>query len=306
MDAITILRNDHKAVELLFRRFEKVGNAAHVEKRRIVDQIIEALSIHASIEEQVFYPVARATVPKTEDIALESLEEHHIVKWLLAELADLDPTNERFNAKVTVLIESVRHHVKEEENDFFPMVRNALGRKALGDLGDALTGAKKHAPTHPHPKAPDVPPANALVGAIIGAVDRVGDNISGMAQGGVSAAQDLIARILGTQKPKTSPTGSSIARSRATDIRRSATRATEGAAKTARSAKTGATKTAKAAASGAKATATATKRSAATAETNAKRAITTTARTAKAATKAATATARQATAKTAATARGVR
>ena len=181
MDAITILRNDHKAVELLFRHFEKAGDGAYVEKRRIVDQIIEALSIHASIEEQVFYPVARATVPKTEDIALESLEEHHIVKWLLAELADLDPTHERFNAKVTVLIENVRHHVKEEENDFFPMVRDALGRKALGDLGDALAEAKKGAPTHPHPKAPDVPPANALVGAIIGAIDRVGDNISGIA-----------------------------------------------------------------------------------------------------------------------------
>ena len=297
MDAITLLRNDHKAVELLFRHFEKAGDGAHVEKRRLVDQIIEALSIHASIEEQVFYPVARATVPKTEDIALESLEEHHIVKWLLAELADLDPTHERFNAKVTVLIENVRHHVKEEEKDFFPIVRDALGRKALGDLGDALAEAKKHAPTHPHPKSPDVPPANALVGAIIGAVDRVGDNISGMAQGGVSAAQDLIARILGTQKPKTSPTGTSIARSRATDIRRSASRATERVDNTARSVKTGATKTAKAAASGAKATATAAKRSVATTETTAKRAMTTTARTAKAATKATAATARQATAK---------
>ena len=306
MDAITILRNDHKAVELLFRRFEKAGDGARVEKRRIVDQIVEALSIHASIEEQVFYPVARATVPKTEDIALESLEEHHIVKWLLAELVDLDPTHERFDAKVTVLIENVRHHVKEEENDFFPLVRGALGRTALSDLGNALVEAKKRAPTHPHPKAPDVPPANALVGAIIGAVDRVGDNISGIAQGGVSAVQDLIARILHMQKPKTSPTGSSVTRSRATDVRRSAARATEGASQTARSAKTGAVKTAKAAASGAKATVTATKRSAATAESTAKRAITTTARTARSASKATAATARQATKKTAAPARGSR
>ena len=306
MDAITLLRNDHKAVELLFRHFEKAGDGAHVEKRRIVDLIIEALSIHASIEEQVFYPVARATVPKTEDIALESLEEHHIVKWLLAELADLDPTHERFNAKVTVLIENVRHHVKEEENDFFPMVRGVLGRKALGDLGDALAEAKKRAPTHPHPKAPDVPPANLLVGAIIGAVDRVGDNISGMAQGGVSVVHDLIARILRTQPPKTSPTGSSIARTRATDIRRTATRATDDANTTARTVKTGAMKTAKAAASGAKATATATKRSAATAETTGKRAATATARTARSAAKATAATARQAAAKTAPSARGAR
>src|SRR4029079_19256373 len=123
MDAITFLRSDHKAVQQLFQRFEKAGDHAYTEKRAVVDQIIEELSVHAAIEEQVFYPVARATVPDTEDMALESLEEHHIVKWLLSELVGLDPTNERFDAKVTVLIENVRHHVEEEESDFFPKVR---------------------------------------------------------------------------------------------------------------------------------------------------------------------------------------
>lgn len=204
MDAITLLKNDHKTVEALFRQFEKAGDRAYVEKRKVVDQIIKELSIHASIEEQFFYPVARATVPETERITQESLEEHHVVKWLLAELADLDPSHERFQPKVTVLIENVRHHVKEEESEFFPLVRNALGRTALNDLGATLTAAKAHAPTHPHPKAPDTPPANTLVGTIISTVDRVGDNISDMAQGGMAAAQDLINRILKTKKPSTS------------------------------------------------------------------------------------------------------
>ena len=120
MDAITLLRSDHKTVEQLFKRFEKAGDRAYVEKRQIVDRIIEELSVHAAIEEQVFYPVARATVPATEDIALESLEEHHIVKWLLSELVDLDPEHERFDAKVTVLMENVRHHVEEEERRVLP------------------------------------------------------------------------------------------------------------------------------------------------------------------------------------------
>ena len=124
---------------------------------QIVDRIIEELSVHAAIEEQVFYPVARATVPDTEDIALESLEEHHIVKWLLSELDDLDPAHERFDAKVTVLMENVRHHVEEEESDFFPKVRSELGRTALADLGQALADAKKSAPTHPHPRAARCP-----------------------------------------------------------------------------------------------------------------------------------------------------
>ena len=195
MDAITLLRNDHKTVEQLFKRFEKAGDRAYVEKREIVDRIIEELSVHAAIEEQVFYPVARATVSDTEDIALESLEEHHIVKWLLSELDGMDPKHERFDAKVTVLMENVRHHVEEEQDEFFPKVRDELGRTALADLGQAMADAKKSAPTHPHPRAPDVPPGNSVVGAIAGVVDRVGDNISGIAQGGVTAVQDLIARV---------------------------------------------------------------------------------------------------------------
>ena len=91
MDAISMLKDDHKTVEQLFKRFEKAGDQAHVEKRDIVDRIIEALSVHAAIEEQLFYPVVRATVPDTEDIVLESLEEHHIVKWVLSELDSRSP-----------------------------------------------------------------------------------------------------------------------------------------------------------------------------------------------------------------------
>ena len=189
MDAITLLRDDHKTVERLFKRFEKAGEHAFVEKREIVDRIIEELSVHAAIEEQVFYPVARATVPGTEDIALESLEEHHIVKWVLSELTDLEPSNERFDAKVTVLIENVRHHVKEEEQELFPKIRGALGRKVLADVGEALAAAKRSAPTHPHPRSPDEPPANVVVGAIAGVVDRVGDKISGLAQGAPAATK---------------------------------------------------------------------------------------------------------------------
>ena len=219
MDAITLLRNDHKTVEQLFKRFEKAGAGARVEKRQIVDRIIEELSIHAAIEEQLFYPVARSTVPGTDDITLESLEEHHIVKWVLSELEGLDPADERFDAKVTVLIENVRHHVKEEETEFFPKVRDGLGRKTLAELGDMMANAKTIAPTHPHPRSPDVPPGNSFVGTIAGIADRVADNMSGLAQGSVSAAQDLIARVLGRDSAASAPTGTTIARSRAKAVR---------------------------------------------------------------------------------------
>ena len=281
MDAITLLRNDHKSVEQLFKRYEKAGDRALVEKREVVDRIIEELSIHASIEEQLFYPVTRATVPGLDDLMLESLEEHNIVKWVLAALADLDPDDERFDAKVTVLIENVRHHVREEEDDYFPRVREELGRAALADLGDAMARAKKIAPTHPHPGAPDTPPGNLVTGAVAGVVDRVGDTVSGIAQGGVSAVSDLVSRILNTKRPRTRPTGSSVARKRATKVRAGASQATDELVEQIRSGEAAARHTADTAASSARSTATTATRSAKLTATTAKRGATRTASTAK-------------------------
>jgi hemerythrin superfamily protein len=306
MDAITLLRNDHKTVEQLFKRFEKAGDEAYTEKRAIVDRIVEELSRHAAIEEQLFYPVARATVRGVEDIALESLEEHHIVKWTLSELDKLDPQNERFDAKVTVLIESVRHHVKEEQDEFFPKVRDELGRKSLIDLGEALEEAKKTAPTHPHPRSPDEPPGNSITGTVAGAIDKIGDNISGIAQGSVSATQDLVARILGTRKPRTQPTGSSTTRKRAAAVRKTASSLTDGVEDTARSVGEGVTATAKSARSGAKATTTTARKATKSTASAAKGAATSTGRTASKSASKVGSTAKKAAKKTSASARGKR
>ncbi len=172
-DAIVLLKNDHKAVEKLFKQFEGLGPTAFVTKRKLVDQIVAELSTHAAIEEQYFYPAVRAELAGLNADVLEALEEHHIVKWTLQELKDLDAEHERFDAKVTVLIESVRHHVEEEEGEMFPAVRTALGRKVLQDLGAKLEQAKTVAPTQPHPKAPDTPPGNLIAGPGAAAVDAV-------------------------------------------------------------------------------------------------------------------------------------
>ena len=171
MDAITLLKQDHKAVDKLFKQFEKATQPA--QQRKLAEQVIKELSVHAAIEEMLFYPAVRDRVPETEDTVLESLEEHHVVKWVLSELEDMKPDHERFKAKMTVLIESVRHHVEEEESELFPKVRKAVGRKELGELGDAMEKAKKTAPTRPHPKAPDTPPGNLVAGPTAGAVDKV-------------------------------------------------------------------------------------------------------------------------------------
>src|ERR1700681_3684989 len=115
MDAITLLKADHKGVEKLFRQFENAGDRAVVTKRNIMKDIVKELSVHAAVEEQVFYPSVRDEVDGLDSEILESLEEHHVVKWLLSELDGMSPDDERFDAKATVLIEAVGHHVEEEE-----------------------------------------------------------------------------------------------------------------------------------------------------------------------------------------------
>ena len=175
MDAITLLKQDHKTVEKLFKQFEKAKQPA--QQRKLAGQVIKELSVHAAIEEQVFYPAIREAVEETEDTVLESLEEHHIVKWTLSELDGMDPETERFVPKMTVLIESVRHHVEEEEDELFPQVREALGRKQLAELGEAMEKAKKAAPTRPHPRAPDTPPGNLVAGAGAAVLDKARDAV---------------------------------------------------------------------------------------------------------------------------------
>jgi hemerythrin superfamily protein len=178
MNAITLLKNDHKTVEDLFKRFEKLGPRAVKSKQDVVERIIRELSIHAAIEEMLFYPTIReaATADSdSDDMVLESLEEHHIVKWVLSELERMPADHERFDAKVTVLIENVRHHVEEEEKDLFPKVNKLLGRSALDELGDAMAQAKKTVPTRPHPRSPDEPPGNLVAGAGAALVDKAVD-----------------------------------------------------------------------------------------------------------------------------------
>ena len=172
MNAITLLKNDHKTVEDLFKRFEKLGPRAVKSKQDVVERIIRELSIHAAIEEMFFYPAVREAAA---DMVLESLEEHHIVKWVLSELEGMPANHERFDAKVSVLMENVRHHVKEEEKELFPQVNKLLDRATLDELGDAMAQGKKTVPTRPHPRSPDEPPGNLVAGAGAALMDKAID-----------------------------------------------------------------------------------------------------------------------------------
>lgn len=185
MNALTLLKQDHGNVEALFERFEQAPADDARSKREIVDKLIEHLSVHATVEEQIFYPAVRSLVPAENDVVLEALEEHHVTKLTLSELEKLPATAERFDAKVRVLIESVRRHVQEEEDELFPAVRDTLSNEQLIEIGETMERAKQTAPTRPHPFTPDVPPWNMLVGLPVSLLDRA-----------ITTSRDVIEKVL--------------------------------------------------------------------------------------------------------------
>lgn len=148
-DAIVMLKNDHKEIEKAFKAFERAGENAVKEKERAVKKIIELLTVHTYIENEVMYPRVRELLPDLEDDIDESYEEHHVADLVVMELYAMKPDAERFDAKTTVLIENVRHHIEEEEDEWFPKVREALGRKVLQEIGAEMDKARKKAPRKP-------------------------------------------------------------------------------------------------------------------------------------------------------------
>jgi hemerythrin-like domain-containing protein len=150
-DAIVMLREDHKEIKRVFREFERAKDATPNKQQRLVDKMMKLLTEHTYIENEVMYPRVRELVPDLEDDILESYEEHHVADLLIEELAVLRAGDERFRAKAMVLIENVRHHIDEEENEWFPQVRETLGRKQLQELGAEMKQARKDAPGPPEP-----------------------------------------------------------------------------------------------------------------------------------------------------------
>ena len=148
-DAIVILKEDHQRIRKLFKEFEDSSPTANAARAKLVDRIIQELTVHTYLENEVMYPEVRRLVPDLEDDVLESYEEHHVADVLCVELMALEPTDEHFTAKTTVLIENVRHHLQEEEDDWFPKVREALSRKQLTELGDRMQELRDQAPRHP-------------------------------------------------------------------------------------------------------------------------------------------------------------
>jgi hemerythrin superfamily protein len=148
-DAIVMLKEDHKNVKRLFREFQSAQDGPAAAKARVVEQILRELTVHTYLENEVMYPEVRRLLPDLEQDILESYEEHHVADVLCLELSTMDPGDDHFAAKVTVLIENVTHHIQEEEEDWFPKVREGLGRNQLQEIGARMAELRPKAPTEP-------------------------------------------------------------------------------------------------------------------------------------------------------------
>jgi hemerythrin-like domain-containing protein len=148
-DAIVLLKADHREIRRVFREFQAAGDRAVRKKGRLAERMIELLTVHTYVENEVMYPEVRRLLPDLDDDVLESYEEHHVADVLSMELAAMRADDEHFDAKATVLIENVTHHIEEEEQDWFPKVRAGLGRKQLQEIGARLEEARQKAPRKP-------------------------------------------------------------------------------------------------------------------------------------------------------------
>jgi len=140
-NAITMLTQDHAEVRKMFKQFEKMkedGDSA--EKAELVEKICSALKLHTQVEEEVFYPAARQAIEE-HDLLDEAEVEHASAKELIAQIEEMQPGEELYDAKVTVLGEYVEHHVKEEEKEMFPKARKA--RMDLEELGERIKEYKE-------------------------------------------------------------------------------------------------------------------------------------------------------------------
>jgi len=150
MEATKLLIADHNRVKGLFARYQERHAEDHVEESAaLASKIIKELAIHTTIEEKVFYPAVHELSEELAEVVDEGVQEHHVVKMLLSEIEMLEPGSDDWAAKMTVVIENVEHHVKEEEDEMFPKVRSAMGTSRREELGDLLeaTKAELGAPT---------------------------------------------------------------------------------------------------------------------------------------------------------------
>ena len=138
-DAISLLKDDHRKVESLFKQFESSDNKR--DKLKIAREICMELAVHDKLESKIFYPATKSTAKPAKDEINEGIVEHEAIRRLIREIPSMKATDEFFETRVGVLIEYVKHHVKEEEHSMFPKIVES--KTDLKALGEQMTAAKE-------------------------------------------------------------------------------------------------------------------------------------------------------------------
>lgn len=159
-DAIVLLREDHKEVRRLFREYRALagdsdapegehGGGEDDARGATVRRIIESLTVHTYLEDELVYPRIRRELPGLAEEMDQAAQEHHVADLLCEELSRMNPGDEGYDAKTAVLIEAVERHIEREEGEWFPKVRAAIGRTELRELGEKMRAVRETAPRHP-------------------------------------------------------------------------------------------------------------------------------------------------------------
>ena len=147
-DALVLLKEDHKEVWRLFKGFQ-----AETDTRRrseLADEIVRALTVHSYLEDEVLYPRIRQSMPELAFQMRRAHQDHHVAEVLCAEIDEMDDDHPDLPAKMAVLVDLVTQHIRTEEQDWFPKVRAAFGRKELQAIGEHLMAVRETAPRTPH------------------------------------------------------------------------------------------------------------------------------------------------------------
>ena len=142
MDATKLLEEDHRKVKKLLAEGDGTTEQATKRRTELLDELLTDLRIHETIEEEIFYPALEEHA-KTKDIALEGYEEHHAVDRIAEELVALDPSDETWHAKFTVMKENIEHHIEEEEGEMFPKARQVLDDDELSEIGEMMQARRE-------------------------------------------------------------------------------------------------------------------------------------------------------------------
>jgi hemerythrin superfamily protein len=169
MNAITLLKKDHRKVERLFEQYRSTPNG----KRGLIEQITAALSAHMDAEEGQLYPVLRSSIPDGERLMEDAEREHREARGLLAEVQNAEPTSFDTDAKMATLRRAVDHHVQEEEGEIFPRMEQSLGKARIEQIGAAIGKAKGSAPRRAPVSAAKNSPGSSVTGVLAAATDRV-------------------------------------------------------------------------------------------------------------------------------------